>query len=117
MNTSIIISVVGVIISAVSVCAVIYFNSKNSKRTDTKDTAEQTREKIEEIKERTKENTIINAKLDTISTSNQEIKEQLSSLVKKIDLHENRIVKVEESLKSAWRRIDEINEKLKEESE
>lgn len=115
MNTSVIISVIGVTISAISVFAVIYFNLKSRKRTDTKDTAEQTREKIEEIKERTKENTIINAKLDTISTSNQEIKEQLSSLVKKIDLHENRIVKVEESLKSAWKRIDEIHEKLNKE--
>lgn len=117
MNTSVIISVIGVTISAISVFSVIYFNSKSRKRTDTKDTVDQTKEKIEEIKERTKENAIINAKLDTISTSNQEIKEQLSSLVKKIDLHENRIVKVEESLKSAWKRIDEIYEKLNKEEE
>ena len=117
MTLPVIISIIAVCISIISTFAGIYFNSKNSKHTDDKDEKERTKEKIEEIKERTKENTIINAKLDAISTSNQEIKEQVSSLVKKIDLHESRIIKVEESLTTAWKRIDEIVEILNKEDD
>lgn len=108
-------SIVAIAISVIVGGASIYFSSKNSKRTDTRDTAEQEKEKIEEIKERTKENAIINAKLESIISSNQEIKEQVSSLVKKIDAHESRIIKVEESLTTAWKRIDEIVEILNKE--
>lgn len=117
MTISIIISIIAVFVSVVSVFSGIYFNSKNSKHTDTKDTEQQMKEKIEEIKERTKENAIINAKLDNISSSNQEIKEQVSSLVKKIDAHESRIIKVEESLTTAWKRIDEIVEMINKEDD
>lgn len=112
MGITTMISVIGLVISAISVSAVWYFNSKNSKHTDTKDIEEHTKEKIEEIKERTKENAIIGGKLDLINSSNQEIKEQISSLVKKIDAHENRLIKVEESLGSVWKRIDEILKKI-----
>lgn len=117
MTLPIVISIIGVLISAVSVIAVIYFNSKNSKHTDNEDEKARTKEKIEEIKERTKENAIINAKLESIILSNQEIKEQVSSLVKKIDAHESRIIKVEESLKTAWHEIGEIKEKIDKEGE
>lgn len=112
MTLPIVISIIGVCISAISVGAVIYFNSKNSKHTDVKDNEQYVKERIEEIKERTKENAIITGKLDLINSSNQEIKEQITSLVKKIDAHENRLIKVEESLSSAWKRIDEILEKI-----
>ncbi len=106
------ISIIGVVISAISVCAVIYFNSKNSKHTFNKDTEKQMKERIEEIKERTKENAIINAKLDNISSSNMQIKEQVYTLVEKVDAHGDRLAKVEESLATAWKRIDEIAEKV-----
>lgn len=106
------VSVIAVVISAVSLLSMLYFNLKGSKRTETKDNEEYAKERIEEIKERTKENAMISGKLDLINLSNQEIKEQISSLVKKIDVHENRLIKVEESLSSAWKRIDEILEKI-----
>ncbi len=112
MTLPVVISVIAVMVSIVSVIAMIYFNSKNSKHTDVKDTEEQMKEKIEEIKERTKENAIISGKLDLINLSNQEIKEQISSLVKKVDAHGDRLTKVEESLATAWKRIDEISEKI-----
>lgn len=112
MTLPIAISLIGVCISAISVGVVIYFNSKNRKHTDVKDNEQYVKERIEEIKERTKENAIITGKLDLINSSNQEIKEQITSLVKKIDAHENRLIKVEESLSSAWKRIDEILEKI-----
>lgn len=106
------VSIIAVVISAVSLLSMLYFNSKSSKHTDTKDEEERTKEKIEEIKERTKENAVISGKLDLINLSNQEIKEQISSLVKKVDAHGDRLTKVEESLATAWKRIDEISEKI-----
>lgn len=112
MTLPIVISIAGVCISAISSFTAIYFSSKNSKHTDVKDTEDQMKEKIEEIKERTKENAIISGKLDLINLSNQEIKEQISSLVKKVDAHGDRLTKVEESLATAWKRIDEISEKI-----
>lgn len=112
MTLPIVISILAVIVSIISVAAMIYFNSKNSKRSETKDTNEYTKERIEEIKERTKENAMISGKLDLINLSNQEIKEQISSLVKKVDAHGDRLTKVEESLATAWKRIDEIIEKI-----
>lgn len=112
MTLPIVISIAGVCISALSAGAAIYFSSKNSKHADVKDTEDQMKEKIEEIKERTKENAIISGKLDLINLSNQEIKEQISSLVKKVDAHGDRLTKVEESLATAWKRIDEISEKI-----
>lgn len=112
MTLPIAISIVAVIVSIISVSVMIYFNSKNSKHTDVKDNEQYVKERIEEIKERTKENAIITGKLDLINSSNQEIKEQISSLVKKVDAHGDRLTKVEESLATAWKRIDEIAEKV-----
>lgn len=117
MTTANILSLIAIVISVIVGGTSIYFNSKNSKHTDDKDEKERTKEKIEEIKERTKENAIINAKLESIILSNQEIKEQVSSLVKKIDAHESRIIKVEESLKSAWHEIKEMKEKIDKEED
>ena len=117
MTLPVIISIIGVSISAVSVIAVIYFNSKNSKHTDDKDEKERTKEKIEEIKERTKENAVINSKLDLITSSNQEIKEQISSLVKKVDAHGDEIIKIKESLKSVWERIHAFEQRLNKEDD
>ena len=117
MTTANILSLIAVLISVLFGGATFYFNSKNSKHTDDEDEKTRTKEKIEEIKERTKENAIINAKLESIILSNQEIKEQVSSLVKKIDAHESRIIKVEESLKTAWHEIGEIKEKIDKEGE
>ncbi len=112
MNTTVIISILALSVSVIVGGASIYFNSKNSKHTEEKDTEQYNKERIEEIKERTKENAVISGKLDLINLSNQEIKEQISSLVKKVDAHGDRITKVEESLATAWKRIDEIVEKI-----
>ena len=104
-----------VIISALSLSFAVYKGLKDNKRNETKDTNEKTKEKIEEIKERTKENAVINSKLDLITSSNQEIKEQISSLVKKVDAHGDEIIRIKESLKSAWHEIDEIKEEINKE--
>lgn len=117
MTISIAISIIAVFVSVVSVFSGIYFNSKNSKHTNTKDSEQQMKEKIEEIKERTRENAVINSKLDLITSSNQEIKEQISSLVKKVDAHGDEIIKIEENLKSVWERIKLIEQTINKEDD
>ena len=86
---------VALIISIVSVVFSVFFGLKNNRRTDTKD-----------IEERVKENTRINFKLDNIGQTTQEIKTEISSMREDIKSHNDRIIKLEESCKSAHHRID-----------
>ena len=79
---------------------------KSDKRTDAKD-----------IEERVKENTRINMKLDAISNNTTEIKNEVSEMRKEINSHDGRIVKVEESAKSAHHRLDGLEERLNEHKE
>lgn len=101
MNIATIISLIGVCISAISVIAVLYFNSKGSKRTDTK-----------EIEERVKENTRINMKLDSIGNTVQDIKQDVSSMREEIRNHNDKIIQLEASAKQAHHRIDEVVDRL-----
>ena len=117
MTIANILSLIAILISVIVGGTSIYFNSKNSKHTDDKDEKERTKEKIEEIKERTKENAVINSKLDLITSSNQEIKEQISSLVKKVDAHGDEIIKIKESLKSVWDWIHSFEQRLNKEDD
>lgn len=121
MTLPIVISLAGVAISLISVSAMIYFNRKNGKHTDDEDLKEQIREKMNDLKERererakdieerTRENTIINTKLDNINFSNQEIKDRLNSAIKQIQDHGDRLIKVEESVKSAHHRLNTLEE-------
>lgn len=92
---------VALLISIVSVCFSIFFGLKNNKRSDTKD-----------IEERVKENTRINMKLDSIASNTTEIKNEVSEMRKEINLHGDRIIKVEESVKSAHHRLDGLEKRL-----
>lgn len=92
---------VALIISIVSVVFSVFFGLKNNKRTDTKD-----------IEERVKENTRINFKLDNISTTTQEIKTEISSVREDVKSHNDRIIKLEESCKSAHHRMDSFEERI-----
>ena len=99
---------IAVIISIVSVAFSVFFGFfslgfglKTSKHTDTK-----------EFEERIKENTRINMKLDAISTNTTEIKNEVSEMRKEINSHDTRIIKVEESVKSAHHRLDGIEDRL-----
>lgn len=95
-----------IIISIISLSFSIYMGLKGNKRTDTKD-----------IEARAQERAEINAKLNHIATTTQEIKEQISSLVKKVEAHSDRLTKMEENLKSVWKRIDIIEKKLDKEGD
>ena len=103
MSVAVIVSIVSAFFSAVSVSFAIFFGLKNNKRTDTKD-----------IEERVKENTRINFKLDTIMESAKEIKAEMSNLKEEMQMHNDRIIKVEGSAKQGHKRIDALEGRLNE---
>lgn len=106
MTLPITISIIGVFISAVSVIAVIYFNSKKSKHTDEK-----------EIRERIEEQTRINLKLDEINRNTTDIKYDVSAVKKDVQAHGERLIKVEESVKSAHHRLDTLENRINKEDD
>lgn len=95
-----------IIISVLSLGFSVFMGVKSNKRTDTKD-----------IEERVKENTRINMKLDGITNNTAEIKAELSEMRKEINSHDTRLVKIEESVKSAHRRIDVVENVIRGEKE
>lgn len=104
---------IAVIISIISIAFSVFFgffslsfNSKNDKRSDRV-----------ELEERVKENTRINMKLDAISNNTTEIKNEVTEMRKELNSHDSRIVKVEESVKSAHHRIDGIETRLNDDKE
>lgn len=101
-------NIIPIIISGISVVFSVFFgffslsyNAKNSKHTDTK-----------EIEDRVKENTKINMKLDAILDTINEMKNERSEMKKELDSHDIRITVVEESVKQAHHRINEIAERI-----
>lgn len=104
---------VAIIISIISVTFSIFFgivslvlNIKNNRRTDNSD-----------LEDRVRENTRINMKLDAISSNTKEIKDEVVEMRKELNSHDNRIIKVEESVKSLHHRIDEMEARLNESKE
>nr|DAG23660.1 MAG TPA: Protein of unknown function (DUF2730) [Bacteriophage sp.] len=104
---------VAIIISIISVTFSIFFgivslmlNLKNNRRTDNSD-----------LEDRVRENTRINMKLDTISSNTKEIKDEVVEMRKELNSHDNRIIKVEESVKSLHHRVDEMATRLNEKME
>jgi septal ring factor EnvC (AmiA/AmiB activator) len=92
---------VALLISIVSVAFSIYFGLKNSKHTDTKD-----------IEEKVRRDTVINTKLDGISQTMNEIKTDIASMHSEINSHNNRLIIVEQSVKSAHKRLDGLEKKF-----
>ena len=92
---------VAYLISILSLAFSIFFGLKSSKHTDTKD-----------IEERVKDNTRINMKLDAIAGTTQEIKSEISTMREEINSHNDKIIKLEQSLKSAHRRLDTLEERM-----
>ena len=89
------------LISIVSLAFSVFFGLKSSKHTDTKD-----------IEERVKDNTRINMKLDAIAGTTQEIKSEISTMREEINKHNDKIIKLEQSLKSAHHRLDTLEERM-----
>lgn len=104
---------IAVIISIISVAFSVFFglftlglNLKNNKKSDNA-----------ELTERVKQNTRINMKLDTISSNTTEIKNEVTEMRRELNSHDNRIIKVEEKVKSAHHRIDGLEARLNEDKE
>ena len=92
-----------VLISAVSVAFAVYFGIKSTRRADTKDIEEQTKNRAE-----------LNMKLDFISKQTNEIKEQISSLVKEVQNHGVKIAELEQSTRSAHHGLDTLERRINE---
>lgn len=91
---------VTILVSVVSVCFAVYFGLKSSRRNDIKD-----------IQEKAERDTRINIKLDDISGDVKDVKYDISSVKKKVDEIDRRLLIVEQSVKSAHHRIDRIEGK------
>jgi len=92
------------LITVASVLFGIYSGLKNNKRADTS-----------EIEARAKEQATVNVKLDNIGSDCRDIKQDIGTVKKDVMALSERLVKVEQSVSSAHKRIDEI--KLHEEAE
>lgn len=95
--------IITIIVSVAAVALSAYFGLKNNRRTDTKD-----------IEERVKGDTRINMKLDSISSTTQEIRDEMHTIRDDVKSHNDRIIKLEESVKSSHHRLDTIEERLNE---
>lgn len=90
-----------IVISVLSLSFSVYMGLKGNKRTDSKD-----------LEERVKSDTRINMKLDNISTTMTELKTEITSIRDVVTNHNERLIKVEQSVKSAHHRLDFLEEKL-----
>lgn len=89
------------LISFLSLCFAVWLGMKGDKRTDTKD-----------IEERAKENARINFKLDEISSTTKEIKRDVDGVMKDVKEQNERLIIVEQAVKSAHKRIDDFQDKV-----
>lgn len=101
INPPVIISFLGMLITAISVVSALYFSSKNSKSTD-----------VKEIERRVEERTETNMKLDEIGRNVNDIKFDISSTKKEVYSLTERVASVEASFKAAHQRIDKIEKEM-----
>lgn len=88
-------------VSFLSLCFAVWIGLKGDKRTDVKD-----------VEARAKENATINVKLDDISGTTKEIKQDIISMNNEIRSQNDRLIRVEESAKQAHKRLDTLDLKL-----
>lgn len=86
------------LVSGVSVAAAVYFAIKSNNRADKTD-----------IKNETASLTTVIVKLETIGNGITEIKTELAKVKNDMQEDHDRLVKVEESLGTLWRRHDELH--------
>lgn len=91
---------ISVLVGIVSVAFAIYFGLKSNRRNDVKD-----------IEEKAMRDATIITKLDSISVDVKGIKDDMSNINKKVDSIDKRVTIVEQSTKSAHKRLDGITGK------
>lgn len=101
ITPQLILSILGFFVALLSVSAAIYFGLKNNKRSEMQDT------KSEAFSQ-----AIIEVKLDTIVRDVGDIKRGSEGIEKSVLAINERLIRSEESTKSAHHRIDEIKEIL-----
>ena len=94
---------VALIISIVSVFFAIFFGALNMRRN----------QKADDRREQSDMTTVI-VKLENIQTDTSEIKNDIKSLKTDVRHNSEDIIRMDESLKSAWRRINELAGKKEE---
>jgi peptidoglycan hydrolase CwlO-like protein len=99
-GTATLISVIALIVTIISVAFAIYFGLKGARRNDNTD-----------IEKKAYEQASINVKLDQIGGDVRDIKYDVTGVKKDFQLLNERVIKVEESAKSAHHRIDGIEER------
>lgn len=92
---------VALLVSFLSAAFSIYFGLKNSKHTD-----------VEDIERRAAESAKTNAKLDSISSTVNDIKYDISATRKDVQTLSEKLVTVDASCKSAHKRIDRLERAL-----
>lgn len=88
-----------ILISVISVFSAVLFAVKNAKRQDDS-----------EVEKKAVETATINVKLDSIGNDVKDIKYDITAMKKEVGNLTERMVVVEQSTKSAHKRIDEIIE-------
>lgn len=91
---------VALIISIISVFFAIFFGALNLRRN----------QKADDRREQSDMTTVI-VKLENIQTDTSEIKNDIKSLKSDVRHNSEDIIRMDESLKSAWKRINEIAQK------
>ena len=94
---------VSVLISGIGCAFAIYFGLKNNRRAD-----------VKEIKEQASMDTLINYKLDNIGSDVKAIKTDNTETKDKVEKLDRRVVVVEQSTKSAHKRLDSLTNKKEE---
>ena len=97
-----------ILISGVSVAFAVYFGIVNVRRNRTVDERDRTADECKDVSQMT---TVI-VKLENIGTTTTEIKCDLNTLKNDLRATSERLVRVEESTKSAHKRLDAIDERL-----
>lgn len=97
IEMALLISIISVIFSVFFGFVSMFFNLKNSKKSDNED-----------IADRIARDTRTDMKLDEISSNVREVKETVKNIQNDIKDHEGRIVKLESSYKAEHKRLDEI---------
>lgn len=92
-----------ILISVVSVSAAIFFGIKSSNRAERQDVEQQKKEAATEAAN----NTAVLVKLETIGVGVTEIKNEIKSMKSDVKELSERLVVVEQSTKSAHKRLDE----------
>jgi len=97
-----------ILISGISVAFAVFFGISNIKRNRSSDERDRTEDERKDASQMT---TVI-VKLENIGTTTTEIKCDLNTLKNDLRATSERLVRVEESTKSAHKRIDALEERL-----